>query len=82
MAAIICVFTKHFALLCQMTTRDIATRYRGSMLGLLWSFITPLMMLAVYTCVFSVVFKARWAGRDGMEAAAFGTADFALLLYC
>ena len=39
--------------------REVLGRYRGSFLGLLWSFFNPLFMLAVYTFVFSVVFKAR-----------------------
>jgi len=47
-------------LLIQLTKKDIALRYKGSVLGLLWSFITPLLSLAVYTVVFSVVFQARW----------------------
>lgn len=40
--------------------REVLGRYRGSALGILWSFFNPLFMLAVYTIVFSVVFKARW----------------------
>ncbi|MCE7915506.1 MAG: ABC transporter permease [Nitrosomonas sp. PRO4] len=42
-----------------MIKREIAGRYRGSFLGLLWSFINPLLMLAIYTFIFSVVFKVR-----------------------
>ncbi len=42
-----------------MTQREVIGRYRGSMLGLLWSFATPLLMLAIYTFVFGVVFKVR-----------------------
>lgn len=40
--------------------RDIAGRYRGSMAGLLWSFLNPLIMLIVYTIVFGAIFKPRW----------------------
>jgi lipopolysaccharide transport system permease protein len=47
-------------LLEQMTRRDVTQRYRGSFLGILWSIITPLLMLVIYTFVFSVVFQARW----------------------
>lgn len=47
-------------LIMQLTRRDVLGRYRGSLLGLAWSFFNPLFMLAVYTFVFSVVFKARW----------------------
>ena len=47
-------------LLEQMIRRDVTQRYRGSFLGILWSVITPLLMLVIYTFVFSVVFQARW----------------------
>ncbi|WP_446917313.1 ABC transporter permease, partial [Klebsiella pneumoniae] len=38
-----------------MTKREISSRYRGSALGIIWPFLTPLFMLIVYTFVFSVV---------------------------
>ena len=63
-------------LIWQMTRREIAARYRGSIIGLAWSFITPLLMLIVYTFVFSVVFKSRW-GTDANES----QADFAITLF-
>lgn len=51
---------KNRFLISQMVRRDIGQRYRGSYLGVLWSIINPLLMLMIYTFVFSVVFKARW----------------------
>jgi len=51
---------RHFALIVQMAKRDVASRYRGSFMGLFWSFFNPLLMLAIYTFVFGVIFKARW----------------------
>lgn len=45
-------------------------------MGLLWSVFTPLFMLAVYTFVFSEVFKARW-GTAGSES----KMQFALMLF-
>ena len=63
-------------LIVQMTRREVAGRYKGSVLGLAWSFLTPILMLAVYTFVFSVVFKARW-GTDGDES----KTQFALVLF-
>lgn len=45
----------------QMIKRELLARYKGSVLGLAWSFFTPLIMLTVYTFFFSVVFKARWS---------------------
>ena len=58
-------------LMWQFARRDVLARYRGSLLGLGWSFLTPLLMLAVYTFVFRVVFKARWGtgGADDLEFA-------------
>lgn len=56
----------HRQLVGQMVKREIIGRYRGSFLGLAWSLFTPIFMLAVYTFVFAVVFKARW-GVTGVE---------------
>ena len=63
-------------LIWQMIRREIAGRYQGSLIGWAWSFINPLLMLIVYTFVFSVVFKARW-GTNGNET----KANFALILF-
>ena len=38
--------------------RDLHVRYRGSILGLLWTFLNPLVLVGVYTLVFSVLWKA------------------------
>ncbi|WMJ08364.1 ABC transporter permease [Nitrosomonas sp. sh817] len=50
---------QHSPLIAQMIKREIVARYRGSFLGILWSFINPILMLAIYTFVFGVVFKVR-----------------------
>ncbi len=55
--------------------REVLGRYRGSVMGLLWSFLNPMFMLAVYTFVFSVVFKARWSGGSESKT------EFALVLF-
>ena len=47
-------------LILQLTKREVIGRYKGSMMGLTWSFFNPVFMLTVYTFVFSVVFKSRW----------------------
>ncbi|MCX5864983.1 MAG: ABC transporter permease [Deltaproteobacteria bacterium] len=59
-----------------LVVREVVGRYRGSVFGILWSFFNPVLMLAVYTFVFSVVFKARWGG-----GAAESKAEFALVLF-
>jgi len=63
-------------LILQLTRRDVISRYRGSLMGLAWSFLTPLLMLVVYTFVFSVVFKARW--NINVEES---KTDFAIILF-
>ena len=50
-------------LIWTLTKRDVAGRYKGSFLGYSWTFINPLLMLIVYTFVFTVIFRSRW-GAD------------------
>ncbi|MBZ9849648.1 ABC transporter permease [Mesorhizobium sp. CA14] len=69
------------ALILSLIRREIAGRYRGSVFGLLWSFLNPLFMLAIYTFVFGVVMKSRWT-VPGDEAAAHSTGEFAVILFC
>ncbi|MDQ7989775.1 MAG: ABC transporter permease [Candidatus Dactylopiibacterium sp.] len=68
---------RHRSLIIQMIRRDVAGRYKGSMAGVLWSFVNPLCLLITYTFVFSVVFKARWGG--GGEVG--GRSEFAMFLF-
>jgi lipopolysaccharide transport system permease protein len=68
-------------LILQLIRRDVVGRYRGSMMGVAWSFLSPLLMLAVYTFVFSVVFEARWPALAGETAAEPGRVRFALMLF-
>lgn len=60
----------------QFAKRDVIARYKGSYLGILWSFLTPLLMLTIYTFVFSEVFKAKWGAESGSKV------EFALVLFC
>ncbi len=59
----------------QLIRREIEGRYRGSLLGALWSFATPLFMLGVFTFVFAVVLKTRWGASQG------STTEFALIIF-
>lgn len=63
-------------LILQMSKREVVGRYRGSVMGMAWSFFNPVLMLAVYTFVFSVVFQTRW----GVAGEASKT-SFAILLF-
>jgi lipopolysaccharide transport system permease protein len=56
----------------QLTWREVVGRYKGSFVGLGWSFIQPLIMLCVYTFVFSIIFKAKWGAGVDEGKAAFG----------
>jgi lipopolysaccharide transport system permease protein len=68
-------FYSNRELVYSLTRREILGRYRGSLIGVLWSFLTPLLMLGIYTFVFSVVFQARWGGEVSSRT------DFALVLF-
>jgi len=65
----------HRRLIGQLARRRIEERYRGSILGRAWALLNPLLLLAVYTFVFSVVFQAKWGLRQG------GSVEFALFLF-
>lgn len=68
------------SLLWQFARRDVLGRYRGSLLGLTWSFLTPLLMLGVYSFVFVGVFRASWPGSPKGSGAEFALQVFAGLL--
>ncbi len=68
-------FWKQRELIWEMTKRDVVGRYRGSAMGILWSFLNPVLMLIVYTFVFNVVFRARW-GTGGASRT-----EFAIVLF-
>ena len=64
----------------RLSEREIAGRYRGSILGWGWSLLTPLLMLGVYTFVFSTVFKARWGDLEQAGSLGFAINLFAGLI--
>lgn len=68
------------SLIWQMTRREVVGRYRGSVMGIAWSFFQPLLMLAVYTFVFSVIFKAKWGGEIGDGKVSFAIIFFSGLI--
>jgi lipopolysaccharide transport system permease protein len=76
LAAVPLSFWRHRFLIAQFTGRELTARYRGSVLGVAWSLVTPLLMLATYTFLFGVVFRGRWSS-DGQE----GRFTFALILF-
>ena len=66
---------RHRDLVVQLAKRDVIGRYRGSVMGVLWSIVHPLVMVGVYMLVFQVVFNPRW----GMPTN--GRTEFALFLF-
>ena len=68
-------FVRHRHLIWQMTKREVVGRYRGSVMGILWSFFNPVFMLTIYTFVFSVVFKTKWGTGSGSKT------EFAMILF-
>jgi lipopolysaccharide transport system permease protein len=63
------------SLIYQLVRRDIGSRYKGSILGILWAVANPVLMLVIYTFVFSVIFNARWSGASA------GQAHFSIFLF-
>ena len=70
-------FWRNRQLIIQMTKREVVGRYKGSAMGLTWSFFNPVFMLVVYTFVFSEIFKSRWGGVGGDDS----KTQFAVVLF-
>jgi len=66
---------RHHELIWELVKRDFIGRYKGSIMGAAWSLFHPLLMLAIYTVVFSVAFKARWGTGEESKVA------FAVVLF-
>ena len=60
----------------QFTRREVLGRYRGSYMGVLWSFLNPLLLLAIFTAVFRLIYTTRLANIPNE-----GSFDFALMLF-
>lgn len=72
---IVSVFGSNRSLAYELTQREILGRYRGASFGMVWSLISPFLMLLVYTLAFGFIMKGRWPGSTG------STTDFALILF-
>lgn len=68
-------FWRNRSLIGASIKREVFGRYRGSFLGIFWSFFNPLLMLAIYTFVFGTVLKTRWGTEGGSSV------EFALVLF-
>ena len=64
---------RHRALIQSLVARELKARYRGSVLGVVWSFLNPLLLLLIYTFVFSVVLPMSRSAQ---------LAHFPLFMFC
>ncbi len=55
---------QHRYLLGQLVKRDVLLRYRGAMFGVLWIFLSPLLMLTIFAFIFGQVFQTRWPQQN------------------
>jgi len=68
-------FWRNRQLIKVLIEREVLGRYRGSFFGVLWSFFNPVLLLIIYSFVFSVIFKARWGSEENTRI------GFALALF-
>lgn len=66
---------KHRRLIFDLTRRELAARYKGSLLGIFWAVLNPLMLLALYTFFFSLILKAKWGVGETPP-------NYGLMLFC
>jgi lipopolysaccharide transport system permease protein len=66
---------RHRALIANFVRRDLSARYKGSVMGTLWSVVQPLVMLGLYTYVFSAIMKVKVGPAEGTNV-------FAIYLFC
>jgi homopolymeric O-antigen transport system permease protein len=59
---------RYRGLIQSLVARELKARYRGSVLGFFWSFFNPLLLLLVYTFVFTVVLPGGWNEKLGPRA--------------
>lgn len=65
----------HRSLIVALIKREIASRYKNSVVGLAWSLISPLFILIIYTVVFDKIFSVKWIGGNGSSI------EFSILIF-
>jgi lipopolysaccharide transport system permease protein len=66
---------RRFSLILSLTRRELAARYKGSVLGILWAILTPIVMIGIFTFIFAGIFHARFGASTSRW-------DYALYLFC
>ena len=70
------LFQNNWELIATLTKRSLKSRIQGTAGGLVWLGAQPLLMMCIYTFVFSTIFKSRWSGFENS-----GSAGYALNLF-
>jgi len=68
-------FLSHRSLTFELARREVLGRYRGASFGLLWSLLSPFLLLCIYTFAFGTVMGGRWPEIQN------GTTHFAIILF-
>jgi len=63
-------FTNKARLLFRMVERDLRSRYVGSLIGIFWTALHPLLLLLIFTFIFAVVFQAKFSGQTSVSYSA------------
>lgn len=69
--ALLALSWRHRSVLAAVTRVELEKRYAGSLFGLAWLLLHPMLLLAIYLFVYAVVFKARLPGYEGFDYALF-----------
>ncbi len=64
----------NWSMVATLVKRDMLEKYKGSFIGIFWSIIHPLMLLIIYTFVFSIIFKVRFGASHSIK-------NFAIYLF-
>ena len=62
-------------LIFSLARRELVARYKGSVLGIIWAVLTPVVMIAIFTVIFAGIFGARFGASNSHW-------DYALYLFC
>jgi lipopolysaccharide transport system permease protein len=62
-------------LIISLARRELVARYKGSVLGIVWALLTPVVMIAIFTFIFAEIFGARFGASKSPW-------DYALYLFC
>ena len=74
-------FIAYWNLVFDFSRREIEKKYRGSYLGFVWLFLSPFLMLAVYTFVYSYVFRVKITEMDRLDFVLWLYAGLAIFLF-